>query len=120
MEIDTSALKLVQHGDDDYPYYMDYGPRWMAANGDHVGCHKGTTRPLGVPASAETRKARMAAHEVFDRLWKGSGAVMSRRSAYARISSAFGYEVHIGQSDVETCERIIEWARHCYVNMLRG
>ena len=35
-----------------------------------VGCHKGTTRPLGNVANEVLRLKRMETHRVFDALWK--------------------------------------------------
>lgn len=41
-------------------------------------------RPLGKPATAEVKQARIAAHAAFDRLWKGSVA--------ARLASLGGVD----------------------------
>ncbi|WP_454629675.1 zinc-finger-containing protein [Bradyrhizobium cenepequi] len=39
--------------------------------GAYCGCHPGTTKSLGTPANAETRRARSDFHDqVFDPLWK--------------------------------------------------
>lgn len=58
--------------------------------------------PLGVPASAETRKARKEAHNQFDQLWKSG--LITRKNAYAWLSSVFGHEAHIGSMTKEQCE----------------
>lgn len=67
-------------------------------------------RPLGIPGNTETKKARIAAHEVFDELWK-SGE-MSRKQAYRWLAEQMGVEeVHFGEFSKEQCEeaiRIIE------------
>ncbi|MBN2302088.1 MAG: topoisomerase DNA-binding C4 zinc finger domain-containing protein, partial [Lentisphaerae bacterium] len=47
-----------------------------------VGCHPGTTEPLGYPVNTETRQARIRAHDVFDKLWQGKAAFMTRHEAY--------------------------------------
>ncbi len=39
----------------------------------HVGCHSGTTKPLGTPAKLERRRMRMAAHAAMDYEWQHNG-----------------------------------------------
>ena len=60
-------------------------------------------------ANAETREWRKKAHEIFDSLWKSSKG-MSREKAYGLLQSHFGFVVHIGESDVEMCKNIINFA----------
>lgn len=72
-----------------------------------VGCHPGTTKPLGRMANAELRWAKMEAHTAFDRLWKAGS--MTRSAAYAWLAGALGIEksdCHIGMFDVEQCLRV--------------
>lgn len=84
-----------------------------------VGCHPGTSKPLGVPASAELRKARMAAHRVFDPLWRprhaGYGRVFKSRSeAYRWLADCLGIKAkrcHIGQFDEQQCEKTVAACR---------
>lgn len=74
-----------------------------------VGCHPGTLQPLGTLANAELRRARMAAHQAFDPIWRGRAR--SRRSAYRWLAQQLGvaYEdCHIGMFDMGTCQRVIE------------
>lgn len=80
----------------------------------HVGCHPGTTEPLGRVANAELRKAKMAAHAAFDPLWRGGG--MKRKEAYAWLRTAMGLveeDCHIGMFNVEQCHEVVrlceEW-----------
>jgi hypothetical protein len=70
-----------------------------------VGCHNNTKRPLGVLANKETREWRMKAHAVFDPLWKTGK--MERDDAYKILQRHFNRQVHIAQSDIETCKQII-------------
>lgn len=78
-----------------------------------VGCHRGTTRPLGRLANAELRQAKMAAHNAFDPLWKFNafyGQQLKRTQAYEWLAGKLGIEVdrcHIGYMDIETCERVV-------------
>lgn len=79
-----------------------------------VGCHPGTAKPLGRLADEKLRKAKMAAHASFDRLWKNGGK-MSRREAYAWLASALGIpskQCHIGMFDLDGCERVLEVVRN--------
>lgn len=73
-----------------------------------VGCHPGTVKPLGRLANAELRKAKMAAHEAFDPLWR-SGE-LSRSEAYAWLARTLGVSpanCHIGMFDVDGCDAVI-------------
>jgi len=74
-----------------------------------VGCHPGTSNPLGRLADKALRVAKMEAHAAFDPLWRDQprGA---RSSAYAWLASALGIKAedcHIGMFDVETCKRVV-------------
>jgi ssDNA-binding Zn-finger/Zn-ribbon topoisomerase 1 len=80
--------------------------RWPTCSGIH-GAHP-DGRPLGIPADAETKRARIAAHAAFDRLWRGGQ--MSRGEAYRWLQTALGMtkeEAHIGRFDAATCARVV-------------
>jgi len=71
------------------------------------GAHKKTGEPLGTPADAKTKKARIRAHDVFDQLWKGQH--MSRSEAYAWMQEAMDMsedEAHIGNFTEEQCDEL--------------
>ncbi len=75
--------------------------------GAHVGCHPGSDRPIGRLANAELRRAKQAAHAAFDPLWQSGG--VRRVKAYAWLARQLGRkEVHIGESDLALCQRIVE------------
>lgn len=82
----------------------------------YVGCHKGTTRPLGRLANAELRQAKQEAHAAFDPLWKfhtfkDGYQTMTRTMAYKWLAEQLEIEVtvcHIGMMDVEMCRRVVE------------
>jgi ssDNA-binding Zn-finger/Zn-ribbon topoisomerase 1 len=83
-----------------------------------MGCHPDGT-PLGIPADAATRKVRIKAHEVFDRLWKKPGGVMSRTKAYRWLAAQMkAQEVHIGQMDADECRRVIKIVRHHFPELV--
>ena len=71
----------------------------------YVGCHNNTTKPLGTMANAELREWRVKAHNHIDPLWQ-SGE-MKRSDVYAWLNRHFGKDIHIGESDVETCRKIL-------------
>ena len=64
--------------------------------------------PHGIPANQETKKARQAAHYVFDHLWKEGH--MSRSSAYRWMQKVMGMspeEAHIGRFNREQCRTLV-------------
>jgi NAD-dependent aldehyde dehydrogenases len=76
----------------------------------YVGCHPGTTEPLGRLANAELRAAKIAAHAAFDPLWRTVGN-RKRSEAYRWLADKLGIrwkDCHIGMFDVETCKRVVE------------
>lgn len=100
-------------GDRIYPHRPDlYGKRfWLCACGAYCGCHGVTTRALGNPCGPETRRARMAAHEAFDPLWKSR--LMDRRGAYTWLAGQMDLpfdKTHIGMM---TAAQAWEVVRHC-------
>lgn len=81
--------------------YMCY---WCKDCDTYVGCHNNTREPLGTMADKELRDERIRTHNIFDKLWKNGK--MSRGKAYKLLNKHFGKEIHIGQSDKETCQNI--------------
>lgn len=64
-------------------------------------------KPLGTPANARTRKARILAHAAFDRLWENGK--FTRNQAYLWLSNMLEIqEAHIGDLNLEQCRRIVE------------
>jgi ssDNA-binding Zn-finger/Zn-ribbon topoisomerase 1 len=98
-------LKNSKHG-------LFYGcEKYPACKASHGALDDG--RPKGTPGNKETRKARIYAHRVFDRLWKPSKdkkAIMSRSAAYAwmRKHMKLGEaEAHIGAFSTEQCQQLV-------------
>lgn len=82
-----------------------------------VGCHDGTKTPLGTLANSELRRARSAAHAVFDPLWQakitrdGCSKAVARKAGYVWLAEKLGIPVdhcHIGMMDVTSCRRVVE------------
>jgi hypothetical protein len=91
-------------------YGKNYGKSfmmWLCKPCDaRVGCHQNTKNPLGTLANKELRTIRMKAHAAFDPLWKTGR--MKRWEAYKWLAEKMGVkEIHIGESDEETCLKII-------------
>lgn len=81
-----------------------------------VGVHQGTTTPLGRLANAVLRRAKQAAHAVFDPLWKnkmkqGFTKSAARGKGYKWLAEQLQIEAkdcHIGMFDVEQCQKVID------------
>ncbi|AJF08211.1 zinc-finger-containing protein [Geoalkalibacter subterraneus] len=94
----------------------DYGPIYLCRPCDaYVGCHPGTTDPLGRLADKDLRKWKKKAHDAFDPLWKEKarreecGNGRARRAGYRWLADQLGIafdECHIGMFDIETCQRV--------------
>lgn len=101
----------LRRGDELYRGRVDLKEKlfWLCEGcGGWVGCHPGTDRALGVPASAELRRARSLAHAVFDRLWRNG--TMTRGEAYKWLASTLRLtpeQAHMGQMDLATCRRVV-------------
>lgn len=73
-----------------------------------VGCHKGTTRPLGNVANETLRLKRMETHQVFDAYWKRRG--MTRTAAYRWLAKRLHLseeQTHIGSFEMDQCQKVI-------------
>ena len=73
-----------------------------------VGCHKGTTRPLGDVANEALRLKRIETHHVFDAYWKSQH--MTRGDAYKWLSQQMrlpAREAHIGGFEMDQCQTVI-------------
>lgn len=92
----------------DSRYGLFYGcksfPECRASHGAHPD-----GRPLGVPGDAETKAARIHAHDLFDRIWR-EGLKRNRGAAYAWMQGVMGLtrdEAHIGAFSREQCEELV-------------
>jgi hypothetical protein len=87
---------------------------WRCPDGcAHVGCHAGTSVPLGLLATEQVRQARIRAHAAVDALW-GAGGAMSRDRVYGELTRRLGLSreaCHIGRFDVDECERVVTICR---------
>lgn len=83
---------------------------WLCSDCDaYVGCHRGTTRPLGRLADSKLRWAKIRAHNTFDPLWQSYG--MSRTDAYAWLARKLKItadQCHVGLFDIGMCNRVVD------------
>lgn len=108
-------------------YRKSYGPIYICRPcRAWVGCHDGTTTPLGRLANAELREAKKQAHAAFDPIWqarRGDGRPlrMGRSAAYRWLADEMGIDraaCHIGMFDVEQCRQVVALAQ-AYLNPAR-
>ena len=74
-----------------------------------VGCHKGTTKPLGNVANEALRLKRIETHHVFDAFWKARH--MTRSNAYKWLSQQMrlpAKATHIGGFEMDQCQQVID------------
>lgn len=83
--------------------YMCY---WCKTCDAYVGCHNNTKKPLGTMANRELREWRKKVHAVIDPYWKLGN--MKRGQVYAELKKIFGHAVHVGESDIEMCKKLVE------------
>lgn len=94
----------------------DWGPVWECEPCKAwVGCHKGSSVPLGRLANQELRRAKHRAHAAFDPIWQamlkfGIDQGIARGATYGWLATALSIppsHCHIGMFDVETCDRVV-------------
>lgn len=99
-------------GKEVYPHRPDlYAlPFWKCDDcGNTVGCHwktKDRTRPLGIIATPELKRARQHIHRILDPIWQNGG--MSRKRLYATLTKRLGWRYHTAKI------RSVEEARKVY------
>lgn len=102
--------KEAKYGPNEEYYGRRYGRSYMCYYckdcDAYVGTHNNTTNPLGTMANKELRELRMKCHAMIDPLWRAGK--ISRGRIYQKLSDAFGKEIHIGESDIETCLELIK------------
>lgn len=79
---------------------------WCRKDDASVGTHNNTKKPLGTMANKELREWRVKAHAHIDPVWKEGKR--SRGDVYSILKYKLGKQIHIGESDIETCKRILE------------
>lgn len=89
-----------------------WGKMWVCSKfprcNSYVGCHRGTTLPLGRLANERLRTLKTEAHKQFDPIWKSG--LMTRKEAYKWLADMLSIpyeECHIGMFDIKMCQRVI-------------
>ncbi|MHC2294930.1 MULTISPECIES: zinc-finger-containing protein [Bradyrhizobium] len=99
----------------------------------YCGCHPNTTKSLGVPANAATRRARSQFHDhVFDPIWKtadktggyanpddGRSASKIRKAARSRLYDYLAEKMGLDRKDCHTGMFTVEQCRQA-TEALRG
>lgn len=91
----------LTNGAERYPHRPDLKdiPQWTHdACGTWVGTHhkSGTpTKPLGILATKEMFRARIAIHDLLDPIWKSG--IRHRGQVYSHMAKALGYQYHTGE-----------------------
>jgi ssDNA-binding Zn-finger/Zn-ribbon topoisomerase 1 len=94
----TMRLKYPAHGPAFYSCV-----RFPSCRGSHLARADGS--PVGIPADAQTRKARADAHRALDTLWQNGRR--TRSQAYALVAGLVGHPVHLGSLDLGQCLSVI-------------
>ena len=120
--MECGKLAVLTMGDKVYPHRRDLHdkPFFVCTCGAKVGCHPGTTDPLGYPAGPATQQARRRAHDAFDVLWRakavrdGISRGAARRAGYAWLAEALGIhrrDCHISQMHRADADRVAALCR---------
>jgi ssDNA-binding Zn-finger/Zn-ribbon topoisomerase 1 len=111
----SMKLRRSKHG-------LFYGcVRYPACKTTHGAHNDG--RPKGIPGDKQTRKARIFAHRVFDRLWKverGEAPRMTRGQAYGwmrKVMKLKNADAHIGTFTVDQCNALVRHVFKKYPNV---
>lgn len=108
--IECRLLTRLVDGRTIYPHRPDLYEKWfyLCQCGAYCGCHQGTKDALGYPCGPVTRRARSAAHEAFDPLWRKNK--VGRSDAYAWLAKEMGLtrdECHIGMMTADQANQVV-------------
>ena len=104
---------MLMTGEDLYPKRPDLKDKcfWACSPcSAYVGCHGGTSNPMGTLANLALRIARREAHNYFDTMREF--ADVSRGEAYRRLAKFLqlpAKECHIGMFDEATCKKVLDF-----------
>lgn len=115
----TCQREAVLHADSRHLYNgRDFGPVWQCAGcAEWVGCHEGSTSPLGRLCGPRIRELRKRAHAAFDPLWAakmrrdGCSKTVARNAAYAWLAAKLGIDVarcHMSWMSDDDLSRAVE------------
>ena len=103
---------VMQTGDKVYPDRPDLKTKlfWVCEPcRARVGCHPGSTKPLGRLADSQLRYWKIQAHKAFDPLWKSGDKKRSQAYRWlAREMKIDRDDTHIGMFDVNQCKQVVD------------
>lgn len=111
-----APMVLVPHNTFSRPFYGC--SRYPDCKGTH-GAHANGA-PLGTPANAATKRARIRAHWAFDQIWK-KRFVAHRGQAYDWMRKAMKLsqnQAHIGMFTAEQCDELIRLVYRDYPSLI--
>ena len=106
----TKVQARLTSGAEVYPHRPDLKdiPIWRCDScKNFVGCHHKTdepTKPLGIIATPELKRARQHIHRLLDPIWKTGQ--MKRKTLYAKLTKRFGRKYHT--ADIRSIEEARE------------
>ena len=112
---ECGAMLKLRNGKHGLFYGCEKYPKCKASHGAYPD-----GRPKGTPGDKETRKARIYAHRIFDRLWKPKGEEkprMTRSQAYTWLKKGLKLtddEGHIGKFTIAQCEALVALVKKKY------
>jgi ssDNA-binding Zn-finger/Zn-ribbon topoisomerase 1 len=92
-------------------------PECRGAHGAHQ-----TGKPKGKPGDTATKKARIEAHTLFDRIWKEK-LVKNRGAAYKWMQKALKLpksQAHIGEFSEEQCRQLMKAVYEAFPKVRAG
>lgn len=105
----------VELKDSEIVYARSYGDICICSRYPECDAYVGSRhgRPLGTLANPALRELRIECHRVFDPLWRGEDAPMSRSNAYAWLAKAMEgripkEKVHIGMFTEDQCRAVTQ------------
>ncbi|WP_374356742.1 zinc-finger-containing protein [Chitinimonas sp.] len=107
----AQAARLVSRSEV-YPHLPDNGWRYFRCEpcDAHIACDPRSGQPQGRLANAALRSAKRMAHGLFDAVWKGSHASMTRSQARHWLADRLGMAVadcQIANFDLAQCWQTI-------------
>ena len=100
--IHCDRLADITDGGEIYPHRPDLASQsfYICRPCDaYVGCHKGTTNPLGTPANAKLRRLRIAVHNLLDPMWQQVQDKRERKRARGDVYFRLAEEMQLSMNN---------------------
>lgn len=123
--IECGAVPRLTDGAEIYPHRPDLHAKKFyvcdSCRGSYCGCHPDTTTPLGYPCGPQTRKARMAAHDVIDAIWRNK--IATRKEVYRNLAARLGiphHECHVAWMNADEARHAAKVGEQMAADMRSG